>query len=140
VTTEVSCLARNAWNTQGKKLRAAPLQQGVKRRSHPLPTKAIQEAAYESGFVSVRPKVIDKARIFRSIGWLTIAGMKSRLCLQMGVAFGAVACRDRKHRCTWSGMFGCAEIGVRCQTSILIVMLLDLEPITARDDLWPVHR
>jgi hypothetical protein len=118
VTTEVSCLARNAWNTQGKKLRAAPLQQGIKRRSHPLPTKAIQEAAYESGFVSVRPKVISKVRIFRSTGWLTIAGMKSRLCLQMGVASCAVGCCEREHCCAWSGTFGRAEIGVRYQSSI----------------------
>jgi hypothetical protein len=61
------------------------LQQGIKRRSHPLPTKAIHEAADEGGFESVRPKVIGKVWMFRSTGWLTIAGMKSRLCLQMGV-------------------------------------------------------
>jgi hypothetical protein len=83
---------------QGKKLRAAPLQQGIKRRSHPLPTKAIHEAAYEGGFVSVRPNVIGKVRMFRSIGWLTIAVMKSRLCLQMDVASCAVGCRERVHR------------------------------------------
>jgi hypothetical protein len=85
VTTEVSCFARNAWNTQGKKLRSSPLQQGIKRRSHLLPTKAIHEAAYEGGFVSVRPKVIGKVRMFRSTGWLTIAGMKSR-CAYIGAS------------------------------------------------------
>jgi hypothetical protein len=55
--------------------------------------------------------------MFRSTGWLTIAGMKSRLCLQMGFASGADSCCEREHRCTWSGMFGRAEIGVRYQTS-----------------------
>jgi hypothetical protein len=74
------------------------LQQGIKRRSHPLPTKAIQEAAYEGGFVSVRPKAIGKVWMFRSTGWLPIAGMKLCLCLQMGVASCAVGCRERVHR------------------------------------------
>jgi hypothetical protein len=120
---------------QGKKLRAAPLQQGIKRRSHPLPTKAIQEAAYEGEFVSVRPKAIGKARIFCSTGWLTIAGMKSRLCLQMGVASCAIGCREREHRCTWSGMIGRAKIGARCQASTVIVTLSHLDTIPPRDDL-----
>jgi hypothetical protein len=115
------------------------LQQGIKRRSHPLPTKAIHEAAYEGGFVSVRPKVIGKVRMFRSTDWLTIAGMKSRLCLQMGGASGAVGCREREHRCTWSGMFGRTEIGARCRTSTLIVTLSHLDTIPPPDDLWPVR-
>ena len=62
-----------------------------------------------------------------------------RLCLQMGVAPCAVGCREREHRCTWSGMFGRAEIGVRCQTSTVIVTLSYLDTIAARDDLWPVR-
>jgi hypothetical protein len=115
------------------------LQQGIKRRSHPLPTKAIEEAAYEGGFVSVRPKVIGKARIFRSTGWLTIAGMKSRLCLQMGVKSGGADCREREHCCKWSGIFGRSEIGARCQTSTVIVTLSHLDTIPPRDDLWTVH-
>jgi hypothetical protein len=44
---------------QGKKLRAAPLQQGIKRRSHPLPTKAIHEAAHEGGVEQSGPRRFD---------------------------------------------------------------------------------
>jgi hypothetical protein len=36
-------------------------------------------------------------------------------------------------------MFGRSEIGARCQTSTVIVMLLHLDMIPARDDLWPVR-
>jgi hypothetical protein len=61
--------------------------------------------------------------------------MKSRLCLQMGVASGSVGCREREHRCTWSGMFGRTEIGARGQTSIVIMTLSHLDMIRARDDL-----
>jgi hypothetical protein len=76
------------------------LQQGIKRRSHPLPTKAIQEAADEGGFVSVRPKVIGKVWMFRSTGRLTIAGMKLRLRLQRGVESSGARWRERGHRRT----------------------------------------
>lgn len=34
---------------RGRKSAQAPLRQGIKRRSHPLPTKAIDEAAEGSG-------------------------------------------------------------------------------------------
>jgi len=36
---------------QGKKLAGPALQQGIKRRSHPLPTKAIEEAALGPGHI-----------------------------------------------------------------------------------------
>ncbi len=50
---QVSCLARNAQPTEGRQAGeetwGEPLQQGGKRRSRPLPTKAIDEDVGECG-------------------------------------------------------------------------------------------
>ena len=49
---------------QGKKLRAAPLQQGGKRRSRPLLTKAIHEVGNERGSYQFGSRRFGKGWIF----------------------------------------------------------------------------
>ena len=74
------------WRAQGKKLRAAPLQLGGKRRSRPLPTKAIHEVGNERGSYPLRPRRFGEGRIFRSIDRRTVARVQSPLCLPMSGA------------------------------------------------------
>ena len=76
---------------QGKKLWAAPLQQGGKRRSRPLPTKAIHEVGNERGSHPFGPRRFGEGRIFLSIDRLTVARAQSPLCLPMSGALCAVA-------------------------------------------------